>query len=159
MGRELAELRSIGLECQELDLRHRKAAQQMQGFDLVWARGGNTFVLRRVLADSGADAVLVDLLHRDRVAYGGYSAGACVLAPDLTGLERVDDLSVVERPLLRGLAILDCSFVPHVQSPDHPESAGCDAIAAEYSASGRPHWALRDGEVLLIENDLTRVLH
>jgi dipeptidase E len=130
----------------------------MEGFDLIWVRGGNTFVLRRVLADSGADGVLIALLTQDLVAYGGYSGGVCVLAPDLTGLEMEDDISAVDRPLLQGLGILDRSFVPHVLSPTHPESARCDALAEAYRAAGRPFWALRDGEVLVIEKGLTAVL-
>ena len=81
-----------------------------------------------------------------------------MLAPDLRGLEQVDDLSVVDQPIVRGLAILDRPFVPHVSSANHPESVRCDAISAAYTASGRAHWALRDGEVLVIDNEITEVL-
>jgi dipeptidase E len=37
------------------------------------------------------DEVLRELLAEDRVVYGGYSAGACVLTPSLHGIELVDD--------------------------------------------------------------------
>jgi dipeptidase E len=136
----------------DLDLRQPDVAGQLAGFDIVWVRGGNVFVLRRVLADSGADDVLIDLIRRNAIVYAGYSAGACVLAPDLVGLERVDDIKVVANPLTTGLALLDRPFVPHVRSPGHPETATCDALAAAYAKAGRPHWALRDGEVLVVEN-------
>jgi Peptidase family S51/Major Facilitator Superfamily len=106
----------------------------------------------QVLADSGADDVLIDLIRRNAIVYAGYSAGACVLTPDLAGLERVDDIKVVANPLTTGLALLDRPFVPHVRSPGHPETATCDALAAAYAKAGRPHWALRDGEVLVVEN-------
>jgi dipeptidase E len=119
-------------------------------FDLVWVRGGNVFVLRQALADGGADRVLTQLMQQDRIVYAGYSAGACVLAPDLVGLEAVDDPAAVDRPLWTGLAILDRPFVPHVRSPEHLESALCDAVSAAYGAEGQEHWALRDGEVLVV---------
>jgi len=158
VDREIRELQAIGLDCQELDLRQSGAAEQLAGVDLIWVRGGNTFVLRRVLADSGVDSVLVELLHRDHVAYGGYSAGVCVLTPDLTDLEMVDDLTVVDRPILQGLGILDRSFVPHIRSPDHPESERCDGLAEAYRVAARPHWALRDGQVLIVENGVPELL-
>ncbi len=110
------------------------------------------------LADSGADEALVTLLQRDQVAYGGYSAGACVLGPDLTELERVDDPTAVVAPVTTGLGLLDRPFVPHVRSPDHPESVLCDEVAAAYAARGQAHWALRDGEVLLVDGAAVEVL-
>ena len=58
---------------------------------LLWVRGGNTFVLRAQLARSGGDVVLDRLLRDDALVYAGYSAGACVLAPSLVGLEFTDD--------------------------------------------------------------------
>ena len=47
--------------------------------------------LRRALAASGADEMIADLVRADRIVYGGNSAGACVLAPSLRGLETVDE--------------------------------------------------------------------
>ena len=155
---EFSDLGALGLDVAELDLRQPEAIGQLAGFDIVWVRGGNVFVLRRMLADSGADEVLIDLIRRNAIVYAGYSAGACVLAPDLSGLERVDNVKAVANPLTTGLALLDRPIVPHVGSPGHPETADCDAVAAAYARAGRPHWALRDGEVLVVEDNNSEVL-
>ena len=155
---EFSDLCALGLDVAELDLRRPGAAGQLASFDIVWVRGGNVFVLRRVLDDSGADDVLIDLIRRSAIVYAGYSAGACVLAPDLTGLERVDNVNAVANPLTSGLALLDRPIVPHVRSPGHPETAACDAVAAAYAVAGRPHWALRDGEVLVVDDSNSEVL-
>lgn len=101
--------------------------------------------------------VLPGLLGRDALAYGGYSAGACVLAPSLRGLETVDDPGAVSRaygaePVWEGLGVLDYASVPHCKSPDHPESAACDAVAQHYQANGVPHVTLRDGQALVINS-------
>lgn len=156
--RDLGDLGAIGLDVTTVDLREPGAVHSLADYDIVWVRGGNVFVLRRVLADTGADAVLLDLLPSDMVVYGGYSAGACVLADDLTGLKLVDDPHVATDPLMTGLGLLDRPFVPHVRSPGHPETAACDAVSAAYAATGQPHWALRDGEVLLVDGDRTELL-
>lgn len=152
VAREVAELSSLGFGVTEIDLRAGTAAtEQLLAADVIWVRGGNVFVLRRALADSGADAVIVDLLNRDAVVYPGYSAGACVLAPDLHGLDGVDDVTAVSSPIWDGLAILDRALVPHVNSPGHPETRDCDAVSVDMTRAGQPHWVLSDGDVLLMD--------
>ncbi len=158
LRRDRSELEAAGLAVELLDLRQPGAVDSLAGFDVVWVRGGNVFVLRKTLADTGADVVLVDLLQRDAIVYGGYSAGPCVLGPDLTCLAAVDDLAAVDEPVTDGLGLLDRPFVPHVRSPEHPESSACDAIAARLQARGEQHWALRDGQVLLVDGDEVTVL-
>jgi dipeptidase E len=158
LRRDLEDLDAVGLDVTLTDLRDPAAVADLATYDIVWVRGGNVFVLRRVLADTGTDIVLLDLLHRNAIVYGGYSAGACVLAPDLTGLALVDDPAAVADPIMTGLGLLDRPFVPHVRSPGHPETTACDAAATAYSAAGQPHWALHDGEVLLVNGAQTQLL-
>ncbi len=157
---ELRELAGLGFTAGEVDLRGyfgdpAGLRAVLAGHDLLWVRGGNTFMLRYALHRSG-DEVLPGLLAGDALAYGGYSAGACVLAPSLRGLEAVDDAGEVTStyqtaPVWDGLGVLDYAIVPHCQS-EHPESAGCDAVAARYRAEGVEHRALRDGQALVIRD-------
>jgi dipeptidase E len=119
-------------------------------------------MLRYALARSGADTALTTLLHRNAVVYAGYSAGACVLAPSLRGLDYCDDPDVVPDiygdPVgWEGLGILDHAVVPHVDSPGHPETEALGVVAANYRAHGTPHITLRDGQVLVIDDKETGV--
>jgi dipeptidase E len=165
--REVAALAGLGLDAVELDLREPAPAQgwaeRLAGHRLLWVRGGNSFVLRAALARSGADVAITGLIAADRLVYAGYSAGACVLAPSLRGLELVDDPVEVEQtygggPVWEGLGVLPHAVVPHVRSPGHPETADCDALAAEYERTGVEHVALRDGQVLVVDDTGSRVL-
>ena len=158
LARDRGELEALGLDVTMVDLRTPKAVDELASYDLIWVRGGNTFVLRRVFADSGADRILTELLREDALVYGGYSAGACVLAPDLTDLQHVDDISVVPEPITTGLGLLDRPFVPHVASPGHPETEACDAESAELNWRGQDHWALSDGDVLVVDGERTALL-
>ena len=160
--RELAALSELGLEAEELDLRAfvdppGRIAAELRRYSLVWLRGGNVFMLRYALAASGADAALVELLRRDELVYAGYSAGPCVLGPTLRGFEIVDDPTAVHavhgaEPVWDGLGVLDYVIVPHVDSPGHPETERCDALAARYRAQRVPHRTLRDGEAIVIDS-------
>ena len=166
--RELDDLTGLGLQPQELDLRDLTGAGDVEaaldGFDAVWVRGGNSFVLRVAMARSGADAVLAAAVRQDALVYAGYSAGPCVLAPSLRGLELVDPVDDVERVwpgaelVWEGIGILDRAFVPHWSSPGHPETELVDDVVARYDSDGTPYWKLRDGQVLLVEGDSTAVV-
>lgn len=160
---ELPALSELGIEAEELDLRGYfaapdRVASDLAAFDLIWVRGGNVFALRHALAKSGADEAIVRLLAEDAFVYGGYSAGPCVLAPSLRGLELCDDPAPVEalygEPVIReGLGILDFAFVPHIDSPGHPETELLARVLASYRADGVAHRALCDGQVLVIRGE------
>lgn len=114
------------------------------------------------MAKSGIDVILVDGLRRDAFVYSGYSAGACVLAPSLAGLELVDsvDDAAATYPdiTFEGLDILDRPVVPHLASPGHPEADAVIAEAAHYDGLGQPYWALRDGQALVIDGTASLVI-
>ncbi|MGV9413356.1 Type 1 glutamine amidotransferase-like domain-containing protein [Nocardia sp. NPDC003693] len=164
---DLVPLRRMGFVPEVVDLRDyvgRTTALErtLTGFPLVWVRGGNTFVLRAQFARSGADVVLTRLLERDALVYAGYSAGACVLTPDLHGLESMDDPEEVRtacgvEPRWDGLGLVDRPIVPHLDSPTDPEGLS-RKLAREYLAAGTPHWALTDDHVVLVDGDRTEVL-
>jgi dipeptidase E len=155
--RELDALAELGLDPEEVDLR-RHHRSILERYALLWVRGGNVFVLRKVLAASGADATIRRLLAGDAAVYAGYSAGPCVLGPSLRGFELVDDVGAVDgAPLWDGLGVLDFVFVPHVDSPDHPESEGCGRLAARLAERGVSHRTFRDGEALVVDGDRTEV--
>lgn len=120
-------------------------------------------MLRHALAESGADAILTDLLARDAVVYGGYSAGVCVLAPSLRGLEIVDEPGAVSATygvpaIWDGLGLLEHAVVPHYRSPGHPETEACERLAEHYRAAGVPHRTLRDGQAIVIDSGMTEIV-
>jgi dipeptidase E len=158
--RELGALAELGLDAEELDLRdyfdeRERLAAELLRYQLVWVRGGNTFMLRHALAASGADEILTGLVAQDALVYGGYSAGCCVLAPSLRGLELVDDPEAVTEThgvpaIWDGLGLIEYAFVPHVDSPEHPETEACSRLAEYYRAKGVAYRTLRDGEAIVV---------
>ncbi|GAB2671411.1 Type 1 glutamine amidotransferase-like domain-containing protein [Nocardia goodfellowii] len=160
-------LRKLGYAPEVLDLRDFVARPAdlepaLREFPLLWVRGGNTFVLRAQFARSGADVVLPRLLAEDALVYAGYSAGACLLTPDLHGLESSDDPAEV-RPacgvetLWDGLGLVDHRIVPHVGSALDPDDFGT-RLVADYRAAGIPHWPLTDDGVVIVDGDRLEVL-
>jgi dipeptidase E len=158
--REMDALRAIDIAAEELDLRQFFGRADeldvvLRRIGLVWVMGGNTFVLRRALRQSGLDAVLVDYRSSSKceLVYGGYSAGSVVVTPTLRGIDLMDDPQVVPdeyQPdvIWDGLGLIGYSIVPHYRS-DHPETAMAEQAVAYMHAHGLPFRTLRDGEVII----------
>jgi len=151
---EITWLNELGLRPAELDLRDvtgEDLRARLTSYDGVWVRGGNVFVLRAAMALSGADKILPDLIRDELLVYAGYSAGPCVLAPSLRGLELCDEAEAVDGEIIwDGLGLLDHAIVPHLDSPGHPETELLEKVAELYERTGVPHLKLRDGQALVI---------
>jgi dipeptidase E len=162
----VAEFKSLGLEPHELDLRAHfgdvaSLRQRLANFDLVWVMGGNSFVLRRAMKQSGFDTIIRDRLETDTIAYGGYAAGAVVAGPTLRGLELMDDpFELPERydePLIwSGLGLTPFAIVPHYQSR-HPEAASAEKVVSYMRARRTRFRAISDGEVIVQVGKLERL--
>jgi len=126
-------------------------------YDIIWVRGGNTFVLRQAMKLSGFDKLLKNLSkNKNNIIYGGYSAGICVLSPNLKGLEFVDDVnqfpySQQKKAVFEGLGILNYAIVPHYKSKNHSETDDVDKVVDYYIKNKVLFKALTDEEVIIIE--------
>ena len=151
-----------GFHAFDLDLRRffgrppDELAAEVADVGLVWAVGGNAVLLRRAMRQSGFDVLIGDLLLRNRLVYGGWSAGAAVAGPSLTGLDAMDRPDVLAEAyaptaVWEGLGLIETILVPHYRS-QHPESAAAENAVTRLRALGEPHIALRDGEALVMDN-------
>ncbi|MBI2573349.1 Type 1 glutamine amidotransferase-like domain-containing protein [Candidatus Woesearchaeota archaeon] len=155
--RDMQDIRALGFNIELLDLRDyfnkpKQLEAKLKTVGLIWVSGGNTFVLRQAMKLSGFDVILKKLMKTDLV-YAGYSAGICVLAPSLRGLDIVDDPKqnpYKTKVIWEGLGILDYLILPHYQS-DHPESKDIDKELQYCIENGILFKVLRDGEVMIIE--------
>ncbi|MBL8770568.1 MAG: Type 1 glutamine amidotransferase-like domain-containing protein [Phenylobacterium sp.] len=159
----VAEFRAAGFDAYDLDLRgffRRPQAllEELERTRLVWATGGNAFLLRRAMRQSGFDAIAPGLIWAGRLVYGGWSAGACVAAPSLRGLEIMDDPAVLADGydpgvVWEGLGLVDAAIVPHYRS-DHAEAEAAGRAAAWMAENRVPHRTLRDGDVLIQNGEM-----
>lgn len=166
VGEELARLTALGLAAAELDLRNHRADDDsaltaaLSACDLLWLRGGNVFLLRHAMATSGLDRLVPELLADDALVVGGYSAGPCVLGSDLSALAACDPPGEVTElygvpARSDGLAVLPVPVVPHLDTPDHFESAVLEQVAERHRAAGQEFLGLRDGDVYVVDGALS----
>jgi dipeptidase E len=158
---ELTPLRRAGYDAEELDIRDYARSPDalehaLRTFDCVWVRGGNTFVLRAQLARTGADDVLERLVRHGDLAYAGYSAGAAVATPTLTGLDVTDDPSDVLatcgiEPVWTGLGLVDFAIVPHGGGSVLEDPAATARTIAILTKERIPFRVLSDQQVVVVD--------
>jgi len=160
VAREINELKQLGFDPEEVNLKgyfgnQSKTGDDLDKFGLVWVMGGNAFILRKAMKNSGMDTwlQLQKQEGNNSLVYGGYSAGVCVLAPELNGLEIVDDPVMIAEGydseiVWKGVALLDWAFAPHYKS-DHPESLIVEKLVDFYIENKILFKALKDGEVVI----------
>jgi dipeptidase E len=166
IDRERRPLEDLGYACEELDLRRYfdepdALVDRLAALDLVWAVGGNSFVLARAMVASGFVEAAPTRLADPTFVYGGYSAGSCLAGPDLAGIDLVDGPTVIPdgyphdaEP--RCLGLIPFRILPHWRS-DHPESAAIDRASAYLSDKGLDYRCLRDGQAIVVTDGSVEV--
>ena len=160
LEREFADFQTLGIQTEELDLRNYfektdELKEKLSQYGMVWVRGGNTFILNRAFFYSGFDELIKQKRPDKEFVYAGYSAGICVLAPSLKGLDVVDDPHVVPdgykpKIIWEGLNLLNYVIEPHYRS-DNFESEMIEK-EIQYCIDNKILFkALRDGEVIIEE--------
>lgn len=157
--------RTQGLHVRVVDLTGRRAdvLAQLDGCDMLYVCGGNTFHLMRCLRGAGVVPLIRALVARG-VPYVGESAGAVVTAPDIDYIEPMDERREPAATLRRhmaaptwtpGLGLVDVHIVPHVGG--RLLGAPADAILRAHAADPT-YIGLRNDEALIVDGgDMRRV--
>lgn len=157
---DVASLRELGLQVEGVDLKEYfnkpdDLREKLNELGAIFISGGNVFVLRQAMKISGLDAFLHTMQDSKDFLYAGYSAAGCVLSPSLKAYAVVDqpDTPYPESKeiIWEGLGLIDFVFMPHFDS-DHPESADIDREIGYCRQNNIPFKAIRDGEVIILED-------
>jgi dipeptidase E len=164
--RETSDLAAAGFDVSIVDLRDYfgkdgELAEVLDGIDVVWVPGGNTFVLARAMHASGFRHAAAERVRSGSLAYAGYSAGACVAGPDLIGIHVMDEPDAVPVGYdaswpATTLGFVPWRIVPHWSS-DHPESPAADAAVTYLLQAQLPFQTLQDGKAVVVDGDTMRV--
>lgn len=91
--------------------------EKLSDYDLIWAMGGNTYMLRYEMRRSGFEKIIGELLEAG-VVYGGDSAGALVAGVSIAGVEPADEPEFAEEVVEEGLKLVPFAILPHVDNPE-----------------------------------------
>ena len=112
--KELLDLGISENNIKTLNLDKPVSFQDVEGFDVIYVCGGNTFYLLKKVRETGFDKVIIEFAKTDKL-YLGVSAGSILVNPDIstagTGLEPDEnDVGLID---LTGLNLTDVLVSPH----------------------------------------------
>ena len=125
--------------------------QLLASKDVIWVCGGNGFYLRWILKESGADAIIRQLVAQGTV-YAGWSAGAVLAGPTLQYYDIVEDLTVVPQVYYDALNLTDVAVCPHMDLEQF--AAGMKEVEEKLRQIGIRTAPLTDAMALVIEGDV-----
>lgn len=125
--------------------------KRLEEFNAFYLIGGNVFALRQAMHLSGFDKYLETIRNNPNYLYAGYSAGICVLAKDMHGLDICDDPNINPygiETIWDGLGYFDYIFLPHYKS-DHKETKLIDDSVEYCEKNNIKYKTLHDGDVII----------
>ena len=152
------DLVELGFVPKILDLRNyfskpEDLKNDIKDYKAFFVQGGNTFTLRRAMKLSGFDNYLKSISEKPDYLYSGFSAGICVLAKDLHGLDLVDDPNIdpydYGKIIWDGVGLIDFVPVPHFDTPSHPESRFMNDVVKYLGEHHVYYKTLKDGDVIV----------
>jgi dipeptidase E len=157
-NREMIQGHAFEVEIIDLN-QYRGSADELKaklaGKDVIWCGGGNTYYLRWLLKDVGADKVISELVQQGKV-YGGGSAGAIVAGPTLKHFEAADDIDAAPELIMEGLRFTDSVVVPHMDNAKF--AAIIHGINYKLKTDGYKTVPLGDMQTLIVDGDAQRVV-
>lgn len=153
---DVNELTDLGFDVTVISLKDyfdnkEELINKLKGFNAFYVIGGNTFALRQAMYLSGFDEYLKTIENSSDFLYAGYSAGICVLAKDLHGLDVCDDPNINPYgidTMWDGLGYFDYIFLPHYKS-NHKETELIDASVEYCNQHNIKYKTLKDGDVII----------
>ncbi len=162
---KLAMLSELGFEVAELNLRDYFGKQdELRDFidsykpDLIYASGGNVFLLATAYHLSGFDEILREDLANDKYVYGGFSAGTMAICRELEIYgghaylipEVVKEIYGVDS-VMKGVGLLDYQLVPHANLPKWID--GTKEFVRRIEAAGLTPRLLNQEAVIIVDDN------
>lgn len=160
---DIEDLEKIGFEVTVVSLKdyfndNEGLINKLKEFNAFYVMGGNVFALRQAMYLSGFDKYLKTIENEPNYLYAGYSAGICVLAKDMHGLDMCDNPTINPYgidTMWEGLGYFDYIFLPHYKS-EHKETDLIDKAVEYCNKNNIKYKTLRDGDVIIKELDIER---
>ena len=153
---DVKDLESLGFDVTVISLKDyfnkkEELHKRLEEFNAFYVIGGNTFTLRQAMHLSGFDEYLKLIEDKPNYLYAGYSAGICVLAKNMQGLDVCDDPSINPygiETIWEGLGYFDYIFLPHYKS-NHKETKLIDDSVEYCNKNNIKYKTLHDRDVII----------
>lgn len=149
----------IGFKVVDIDVsfvRNNDLRKALDGVDIIFVAGGNTFYLLQESNKSGFSELLIELIHAG-IIYIGSSAGAVLVGPTIGPISMMDDPRLApELTSYDGLGLVEFIPLVHFGNDEYREHY-LKALGELYTSS--PKFVLvRDDQFIIIQDDYWKLL-
>lgn len=154
---ELEAIRSLVQRFTEFDITNKTPSDfhaALEGIDILYVTGGNTYCLLETMNKIGFKDILVPFLKAGGL-YLGSSAGSIVTGPDISFVGDIDDPLQSSLRDFTAMGLVGFLIMPHMDQ----ESFNVEARRAITSYNG-PHQiiALNDDQAILVEDGTIKLV-
>jgi|GEM_PF-6956497 len=129
--------------------------ENLNNYDAIFVSGGNVAYLMNQLQKSGFDVQIREYIKANKL-YIGSSAGGCIMSPNVTPYQRMEDTEVTGKSPEKGLNILSFGFVPHADNPDFIKHA--KETADNFEKLNIPYRLIKDDQVMVVNGGDIKVI-
>ncbi|MEM9469263.1 MAG: Type 1 glutamine amidotransferase-like domain-containing protein [Pseudomonadota bacterium] len=149
---ELNAIKPLVKNMSEFDIQgksHEELVSALEGIDILYVTGGNTYVLLEAMNNIDFKKALLTFLESGGV-YLGSSAGSIVMCPDINFIREMDEPKKARLETTKGLGLIDFAIMPHINQPKFNDIF---VKTLEGSNKDKTIIGLRDDQALWVENN------
>lgn len=154
---EMAQIRSRVQKFEIYDIAGKsreEVEQAVQGFDVIYVTGGNTYYLLEQINHCDLKSVIIEHQKNGGI-YFGSSAGAIVTGPLIDFVEEMDDPSKTNLENFEAMNFIDFLFVPHVDHRIFKDKIS--KILRDLKKEKETVVALNDNQALLVDGNIVKI--
>lgn len=129
--------------------------QALEGVDIIYVIGGNTYYLLEHIQKTGFTEIVKDKIKAGAV-YIGASAGAVVACPDIGYIENLDDPSKADLTDFTAMKLLDFLIMPHIDHESY--SSQIIPIVEKIKKGNQMVIGLKEDQGLVVEGSYLKVI-
>jgi len=150
---KLAQMGIINIVEVDLEKENKDSlAQKINGADILYVEGGNTFYLLKYVRESGFAGLAKQFLERGGL-YVGVSAGSMIAGPNIETAEwKHADRNIVDLKDLTGMDLVPFAIAPHI------DDTNIGATKESAAKVAYPVIALTDKQAVLIDGGRTEII-
>lgn len=123
-------------------------------YDFVFFSGGNTYLLSYWMQKTGSYKIVKDLVQKNKIVYGGESAGAIYTYKSLKPFSSLDHPEIAPKRVETGLGLVNWAVLPHWGDKEYEN--GLKIIKKNLEKSGVKVYTLNDTQGLFINNGVVK---
>ena len=153
-------LEKLGFNLIDVELESKTEKQltkELEGVDVIFVEGGNTFYLLQEARKSGFDKIVKKLMEKG-VVYIGYSAGSVLACPTIYIIRSIDDpTKAPELKSYDGMSLVDFIVLPHFGEKEYKSKY--EQMRPEIEKLKYKVFKLNDNQAVLVKGNKIEVVN